>query len=690
MVIFMFVVLILIILFIILFLIYKNSNKHKSLARFIFFVYSISFILEFTVFQYRSYESMHYQEYVIEDYKLGESLKLNRNGSISILENKYNYIEINSINKHLDNIAITLKTDDNQTIKVHYGYTDAANAKYAFVDGKRVLSNREDIFRLHLAGKSKRFRIYIDQTDEEKPVYIESITFNKKVPFNFTLTRPILIMSFALLFYVFRPKSKLYQMSLFKGNAKKIIYITAGAQIVFLLGISQLNQYLVQEQFPTKQRFQYQLLAEALLKGHTYLDEEPSKILQDLKNPYDKKARNNAFNNTGDYYIWDVAYFNHHYYVYFGVAPVILYYLPVYAITGHHIKTVTCISITMIATVVGIFLLLYQICKKWFSKVNLGTYLLLTLLFINSCGILFIMGRPDHYSLPILMAIMFSIYGLYWWFKAKYNHYKPFYLFLGSLCMASIAACRPQLLVTSFFAIPIFFKDIFKDRELFSKKSVGKTIALVTPYIVIAGLLMFYNYTRFGSPFDFGANYNLTTNDMTKRGFVFDRSFLGIYYYLFNPIHITLQFPFITRVGVTTSYIGTTIYENMGAGFMFINFLTLITLFAYKFKDLFKDKLPYIISILGVIFAFILIVADTQMAGILPRYVCDFGFLIYLSTSILLFAIYNHKKDELLNKICYIAFVVGILYSFFLLFSDSNVMNSWIFFYLRRIFEFWV
>ncbi|MCO7109522.1 hypothetical protein NIA69_10595 [Gemmiger formicilis] len=30
---------------------------------------------------------------------------------------------------------------------------------------------------------------------------------------------------------------------------------------------------------------------------------------------------------------------------------------------------------------------------------------------------------------------------------------------------------------------------------------------------------MWYNAARFGSPFDFGANYNLTGNDMTQRGF---------------------------------------------------------------------------------------------------------------------------------------------------------------------------
>jgi len=37
--------------------------------------------------------------------------------------------------------------------------------------------------------------------------------------------------------------------------------------------------------------------------------------------------------------------------------------------------------------------------------------------------------------------------------------------------------------------------------------------------VLVAAGLMWYNAARFGSPFDFGANYNLTGNDMTQRGF---------------------------------------------------------------------------------------------------------------------------------------------------------------------------
>ena len=66
---------------------------------------------------------------------------------------------------------------------------------------------------------------------------------------------------------------------------------------------------------------------------------------------------------------------------------------------------------------------------------------------------------------------------------------------------------------------------------------------------------MLYNNTRFNSPFDFGANYNLTTNDMTKRGFIFDRFAMGINTYLF-------QLPSFQPIFPSVSYTHLDVYKR--------------------------------------------------------------------------------------------------------------------------------
>ncbi len=678
-----------------------KNLQFKKFFKFSYIVLGILVILEVSLFNYRYYQSLFYKEIKVTNYTLGADIKKNADGSLQVIDDEDNYIEIDNINEHLDNMYLNLDMFLNKSdyIIIHPAYTDAANKRYAYIQERRVFaSNKDDgeIMHLQLSGKTKRIKIYISTREEEQKFVIKDISFNKKVSLNISLVRPFMIYALLVLIYVFNPKSYLYSLNLFDKKSKKYIGIAIGVQLVFMFIVSFFNFYFVREKFETLQRYQYQMLAESFTKGHTYLDVEPDEILNSLRNPYDKKDRNRAYSLVYDdkpenHYIWDAAYFKGKYYVYFGVAPVIIYYLPFYALTGHHIKTSTCITITMILTVIGIFLLLYDICKKWFKKVNLGCFLTFTLLFVNACGLLSIMGRPDHYSLPILMAIMFSIYGLYFWLKAERENLKPKYLFLGSLCMASVAACRPQILLTSFFAIPIFYDKVFKERKLFSKNSFKETLAFISPFIVIAILLMMYNYARFGSPIDFGANYNLTTNDMTKRGFRLERIPLGIFYYLFRPVTITPIFPFMITESVSTSYFGTTIFEEMPAGFIMSNLLIILALGMFGKKEEFKDKKLYYIGIWSVIASVIIIIADTEMAGILPRYICDFGFLLYLATSLVLFNKLNKEKDiKIFNKLIFYAFIFGMVYNFMIIFNDDIIFRTKIFFYLRNLFMFWL
>ena len=131
---------------------------------------------------------------------------------------------------------------------------------------------------------------------------------------------------------------------------------------------------------------------------------------------------------------------------------------------------------------------------------------------------------------------------------------------------------------------------MFKKRTLFSKKSIAATICFVIPYIVVAAFLMYYNYIRFGSVFDFGANYNLTGNDMTRRGFNIDRIGLGSFSYLFQPVSLTATFPFLTTTVFTTNYMGTTIRELLFGGLFAISPLLLLGVIFFKFKAMFPSK----------------------------------------------------------------------------------------------------
>ncbi len=133
-------------------------------------------------------------------------------------------------------------------------------------------------------------------------------------------------------------------------------------------------------------------------------------------------------------------------------------------------------------------------------------------------------AETGFYSLPILLGVTLSLLGINFWISSlEEERVSGWKLVAGCLCMALVAGCKPQLVLGSLLIIPIYWDAVFIKRQLFSAVSKGKTTLAVLSYVFVAIGLMLYNWKRFDSPFDFGANYNLTTNDMTKRGFELGR-----------------------------------------------------------------------------------------------------------------------------------------------------------------------
>ena len=190
---------------------------------------------------------------------------------------------------------------------------------------------------------------------------------------------------------------------------------------------------------------------------------------------------------------------------------------------------------------------------------SLGLYLLLQIPLVTCCGILYLLKFPTFYSLPIMLGLAFSVWGLYFWMRgrasaARSTGPEKWYL-AGSLCMALVVGCRPQLVVLSLLAFPLFWRAYITERRLFSPRGAREFACLVAPYAVVAAGLMGYNYARFGSLTDFGANYNLTVNDMTKRGWNLGRLAPALFAYFLQPPCVTGVFPYVQPAPFDTTYI---------------------------------------------------------------------------------------------------------------------------------------
>ena len=171
-------------------------------------------------------------------------------------------------------------------------------------------------------------------------------------------------------------------------------------------------------------------------------------------------------------------------------------------------------------------------------------------------------------------------------------------------------------------------------------------LAVAVPLLTVASGLMYYNYARFGSIFDFGANYNLTLNDMRYRGWVWDRVSLGLVSYFFWPIRLKPSYPFIEEVYLDSNYMGVTIQEPAYGGIFAIAPFFLMCagtfLFAGELKKL--NKTAWYIAIYSILAAAVVAVADTQMAGIVMRYYTDFAPFIGLATLIVAWGAMERAK----------------------------------------------
>ena len=417
---------------------------------------------------------------------------------------------------------------------------------------------------------------------------------------------------------------------------------------------------------------QYNELADAILDGHYYVSDDADPRLAELENPYDPAARNNAGATAN----WDHAYYEGKYYVYFGIVPALLFNIPVKLITENNVSPFASIMTLVPIFVIMSYLLIYALAMRFKSdkkSIPLLIYLMATTIFINGIGTAFLMVWPDMYSLPIFTGLTFAISGLFCWltaFKERDNDYtlsKP-KLLIGSICMALIAGCRPQLLLVIFTAIPIFWNTVFKDRKLFSKTSIANTLLFVVPIAVFALFMFHYNYARFGSPTDFGATYNLTTNDLTSRGLCLGRISQGIFLYILQPLNIKGIFPYIISTVTDSNFMGSNYVESMYGGLLFLQPIVWLILFMPKVKATLKEHKIFSVTVLFAVFGLLIAVADGLMGGVLPRYSLDFIWLFSLSAIATLFALYTKYSEgeycKLLNCTMPICFIYTMVIAF--------------------------
>lgn len=634
---------------------------------FIFFIVSV--LLEMLAFNGRALFSLHAANQRPDFVQEGNTVYVN--GMTG--EPHYLYVGVSSYVDGKEQVPV------NVSIKI----TDEGNSGYYDLEQVTLYPpvEKSKYLAVHSYGDVRGMQIVLSAA-APADIQVTDIVYDARVPWFISVPRMLAVFGgICLIWAVLRPKACIYKRQWKAWERRMAVAIALVLNSLFFLVLVKSNPAFLEPVWPY--HYQYHQLAVSLSQGKVSIDAGNENIraaLEAMENPYDSRLRMQTVPDAGN--VWDICYYQGDFYVYFGVVPVLLFYLPCYLLFHTAFPTWLGVFIASVGVLGGFFYLVNKIHRRWFPAVPYMYCLLISLVGGNSLNMACALLHADFYCLPILTALCFALWGMGLilsaaesWNQGKHVKWK---IAAGGLCMALTAGCRPQFLVGSFLLIPVLWPLFWKNRK--SRETLFRLAALVLPYIIVAAGLMFYNYIRFGSVFDFGANYNLTTNDMTRRGINLGRVPDGIFMYLFQPLSMRLEFPFAEVTPFYSGYLGDTIRDwTFGGAFWTRPVLLAVFCIAAVKQELRQKKLRgFTFLCLGM--ALVVVVADTEMAGILNRYFMDFLWLLCMAAAVVLFQMAEKYGNGSGGKwlLCFILFagIWGIEYELGMAFRGSGIMND--------------
>lgn len=620
----------------------KIPNGIKKTVRNLLLLLCVAALTEILLFNFRSIQSLFYKEHSWEEYTVECSgVKIYEDDIISIQDEKAT-ISIQGIDLNVKNIRLDLELLD--AIDLFYMesgicYVDiwaldegSSEVMYRLIENWPIQpENLTSQFKwMQAMGEIQNMDIDINMPAGHL-FKINGITINAKKPLDFSVVRFLAVWIVLLLCYGLRRQSGWW-----KEDCRQITMgkkVVMGSVFVVFFGISfflmSSNPQIMNDGYNP-----YQELAWALDAGQVSLLEQPPQELISMNSPYDHYARTSA----GFDYKFDFVYYNGNYYVYHGILPCLLFYLPLYHLTGLNMPNSIPVFFCCLMFGIGLVLLMRQIIIRYFPKTPFALWVLITLTGLFGCQLPFFITQPNSYILVISCAAALVIWGLYFWISAKkigQSGYAKGRIVAGSFCMALVAAVRPTLLLYSVLAFVIFGRAWLTDREGYDKKSrIVMMILFAMPYVIVAVPVMYYNAVRFGSPFEFGFQYNLTSFDCRHVQFSFDRICYAIGEYFLRIPDFNYFFPFINTFTSYWKMGGHSVVSFEGsfqAGLIPFNLFLFAAALVVEKRREFQQKRIYTFCVILQMIGIILMILDVELTSdIAYRYLADFTFAFFI------------------------------------------------------------
>ncbi len=538
-------------------------------------------------------------------------------------------------------------------------------------------SQRSVRFAVSPYGTLHEVQLRFSEVHKDTPVQFSGMSVSNVKPYRFSLLRVLLLSGILCLLAAVRI-FRWHRICYDRGN---LLHREAIAAILMfcvfaLLSTAPLWEAHLVPYDPAKGADPYDHYAQtfdAWQRGQLHLEVEVDPVLAELENPYDPSIRDEA----GVESEWDKAFYNGKYYSYFGIAPVVFVYYPIWLCTGKLPTPALAAVVFSAAGMVFLVLLLLTFLRRYCRRVNLLLLLCGIAAAAAASGLFLCANYADRYYVAVAAGICFLCLFLWLGLEAVMANTQRSRCLLLAGCGIAIAAAvlsRPLISLYALLLVPPFWTFI-RRKDLHVRCKVGTAASFAVPLVIGAVITMAYNAARFGSPLDFGSTYQLTVSNIAANRVSLMELPASLVYYFLNPVQLGGTFPYITQYTPLFAQNGHYVYLADGFGaFMF--FCIPVAPFLLSGMSGKPEQRAVCITafVLPVLIAFL----DYCMGGYNTRYLCDIlPVLAVFSVLVILDAQHRRRKSPAVRKAAFLLFLQAPVFLTALLLSLGEDFSLW-------------
>ena len=279
----------------------------------------------------------------------------------------------------------------------------------------------------------------------------------------------------------------------------------------------------------------YNLLVHGFLDGHLAMKATPDPALG-VKNAQPKSV------------LLDASFYRGRYYLYFGVTPALTLFLPWTVLTHNDLPEWAAGGFLAAAALLALVAWLGVLRRELFPRTAGGIWLAAVAALGLGCGLPVVLRRSLFYEVAIVSGLLWTAAGLLCLTLAGIRPGRSRrWLALASAAAGLAAGSRPTLIPGALAALTLMAGWCWWRGDGRPGGAGRRTLAIGAATFVPVGAclagLAWYNWARFGNPFEFGLNYQVGSHG---DGFPFTwasfRANLRLYY--FTPPDVGWYFPF--------------------------------------------------------------------------------------------------------------------------------------------------